>query len=115
MLVQKRMERVKGAVLALLADACQKCDQVGVISLRGTRTEVILEPTYSAGLVEKQLQPLSTGVWTPLAHALVVVYNMMQHLCQEEPKQTVLLVVLSDEKVNVQLPDSQGGDAWDQI
>jgi len=115
MSARQRMEAVKGAVLALLTDAYQQRDRVGVIAFRGLKAEVLLEPTRSVELAEKQLQRLPTGGRTPLAHALFVTNETIQRLCRHEPEQALLLIVLSDGKANVQLPDSpQGACAWDQ-
>lgn len=111
MSARKRMETVKGAVLALLTDAYQQRDRVGVIAFRGLKAEVLLEPTRSVELAEKQLQRLPTGGRTPLAHALDLTYNTVQRIRRHEPEQAILLIVLSDGKANVPLPDSQG-DAW---
>jgi len=115
MSARQRMEAVKGAVLALLTDAYQQRDRVGVIAFRGLKAEVLLEPTRSVELAEKQLQRLPTGGRTPLAHALFVTNETIQRLCRHEPEQALILIVLSDGKANVPLPDSPiGADSWVQ-
>lgn len=114
MSARKRMETVKGAVLALLTDAYQQRDRVGVIAFRGLRAEILLEPTRSVDLAEKQLQRLPTGGRTPLAHALFLTCETIHRLRRHEPEQAILLIILSDGKANVPLPDSQGGDPWSQ-
>lgn len=116
MSARKRMETVKGAVISLLMDAYQQRDKVGVIAFRGTKAEVLLEPTRSVELAEKQLQRLPTGGRTPLAHALVLTSDMIHRLRRSEPDQVLLLILLSDGKANVPLPtDShEMGDAWKQ-
>lgn len=124
MSARKRMESVKGAVLALLADAYQKRDRVGVISFRGTRADLLLEPTKSVELAERALQRLPTGGRTPLAHALMLAYDTIKRLDRQEPEQDMLLIVLSDGKANVPLPSSDssssqggggvGGESWVQ-
>jgi|Transcript_1299 magnesium chelatase subunit D len=113
------METVKGAVISLLMDAYQQRDKVGVIAFRGTKAEVLLEPTRSVELAEKQLQRLPTGGRTPLAHALSLTSDMIHRLQRHEPDQALLLIVLSDGKANVALPttdstDVDVGDAWKQ-
>ena len=114
MSARKRMETVKGAVLALLTDAYQQRDRVGVIAFRGVKAEVLLEPTKSVELAEKQLQRLPTGGRTPLAHALALTYNTIRRI-RNEPDQSILLIILSDGKANVPLPESEAGcDAWVQ-
>ena len=98
----------------MLADAYTKRDRVGIVTFRGTKAEVLLEPTCSVELAERELARLPTGGRTPLAHALVLSYDMIQRIWRQHPEQAVLLVVLSDGKANVTLPESSGGDAWGQ-
>lgn len=114
MAARQRMETVKGAVLALLTDAYQQRDRVGVIAFRGLKAEVLLEPTRSVELAEKQLQRLPTGGRTPLAHALLLTCNTIHRLRRHEPEQAILLIVLTDGKANVPLPDTEGEDSWAQ-
>jgi len=123
MSARQRMEAVKGAVLALLTDAYQQRDPVGVIAFRGVRAEVLLEPTQSVELAEKQLRRLPTGGRTPLAHALSLTHATVQRLYRHDPDQAILIVLLSDGKANVPLlPDSVsppdggdgGSDPWAQ-
>lgn len=113
MAARQRMEAVKGAVLALLTDAYQQRDRVGVIAFRGLTAEMVLQPTRSVELAEKQLQRLPTGGRTPLAHALSLTQETLHRLQREQPEQAMLLIVLSDGKANVPLPDSPG-DPWAQ-
>ena len=105
----KRMEAVKGSVLALLQDAYQKRDRVGVIAFRGVEAEVLLEPTRSIEFAEQAMENLPTGGRTPLAHALQVSLQIIQ----EQPIDIKpLLIILSDGKANV--PLAGGGDPWQQ-
>lgn len=114
MSARQRMETVKGAVLALLQDAYQQRDRVGVISFRGPKAEVLLEATNSVELAEKKLRRLPTGGRTPLAHALFLTHERLQRVLRQDPEQAVLLIILSDGKANVLLPEASGGDAWVQ-
>ncbi|KAA0993331.1 magnesium chelatase subunit D family protein [Dyadobacter aurulentus] len=105
----KRMEAVKGSVLALLQDAYQKRDRVGVIAFRGVEAEVLLEPTRSIEFAEETMKSLPTGGRTPLAHAMKVALELIQ----SQPVDTKpMLIVLSDGKANV--PLAGGGDPWQQ-
>ena len=113
MAARARMAAVKGAVLSLLTDAYQQRDRVGVIAFRGTDAELILAPTRSVELAEKQLQRLPTGGRTPLAHALVLAHETLHRVQHDHPEQAILLVLLSDGKANVPLSDT-GGDSWGQ-
>lgn len=115
MAARQRMEYVKGAVLALLTDAYQQRDRAGVITFRGLKAEILLEPTRSVELANKQLGRLPTGGRTPLASALSLSYDTIQKLRRYDPEQAILLIILSDGKANVPLPDSpQGCDCWSQ-
>lgn len=108
------MEAVKGAVLALLQDAYQQRDRVGVISFRGPKAEILLEATNSVELAEKKLNRLPTGGRTPLAHALVLAQDALRQVLLQNAEQAALLIILSDGKGNVPLPEAPIGDAWKQ-
>jgi magnesium chelatase subunit D len=110
----QRMEAVKGAVVALLRDAYQRRDEVGVIAFRGTEAKLLLPPTRSVDAAECQLRELPTGGRTPLAHALQLADDVLTRasgVSRGEP----LLIILSDGHANVGL-DGPGGrlDPWRQ-
>jgi magnesium chelatase subunit D len=108
----QRMEMVKATVLALLRDAYERRDEVGVIAFRGTQAELLLAPTRNVDTAERQLRDLPTGGRTPLAHALQVasdVLNRSSGADRPEP----LLIILSDGKANV--PIDGTGDPWGQV
>jgi len=107
MAAQRRMEAVKGAVLALLTDAYQRRDEVAVIAFRGASATLLLSPTRSVDLAEQGLRELPTGGRTPLPHALQLVLETL-----EKTQMPPLLVLLSDGKANVALGD--GGDPWQE-
>lgn len=109
MAAQRRMEAVKGAVLALLTDVYQRRDQVAVIAFRGETAELLLAPTRSVEQAEQGLRALPTGGRTPLPHALQLSLQLLQQAADDAPP---LLVLLSDGKANV--PLSTGGDAWQE-
>jgi magnesium chelatase subunit D len=107
MAAQRRMEAVKGAVLSLLTDAYQQRDEVSVISFRGESAQLLLSPTRSVDLAERNLRELPTGGRTPLPHALSVALETL-----EKTSMPPLLVLLSDGKANVALTD--GNDPWQE-
>ena len=107
----QRMEMVKGAVLALLRDAYERRDEVGVIAFRGSKAALLLSPTRSVDTAELQLRELPTGGRTPLAHALQVASDVLNQNSGPSRPQP-LLIVLSDGKANVPLDGT--GDAWEQ-
>ena len=100
----RRMEAVKGATLALLEDAYRMRDQICVIAFRGAEAELLLPPTRSLQLANQAMQNLPTGGRTPLAHGL----NMALQVaiaCRKKAQFEPLLVVLTDGKGNVSLPN----------
>jgi len=107
MAAQRRMEAVKGAVLALLTDVYQRRDQVAVIGFRGDKASLLLAPTRSVDLAEQGLRELPTGGRTPLPHALQLALQTLERSAGVAPP---LLVLLSDGKGNVALEN--GGDPW---
>jgi magnesium chelatase subunit D len=111
MAAQRRMEAVKGAVLALLTDTYQRRDQVAVISFRGAQATILLTPTRSVDLAEQRMRELSTGGRTPLPHALQLTLEILGKNTGANSLQP-LLVLLSDGKANVAL--DVDGDPWNE-
>jgi magnesium chelatase subunit D len=107
MAAQRRMEAVKGTVLALLTDAYQRRDEVAVISFRGQSAQLLLAPTRSVDRAEQGLSQLPTGGRTPLPHALQLALETLERGTHSAPP---LLVLLTDGKANVAL--AEGGDPW---
>ena len=97
---KERMKMVKGAVLALLREAYQKRDRVGLIAFRRTSAETLLPMTRSVELAEKALRSLPTGGKTPLAEGLAAALKMMDELSRKEGAETVLVLV-TDGRTNV--------------
>lgn len=65
-----RIEAAKGAALGMLADAYQRRDRVALISMRGERADVVLQPTASGEIARVRLTDLPVGGTTPLAEGL---------------------------------------------
>ncbi|RSZ59746.1 magnesium chelatase subunit D family protein [Massilia atriviolacea] len=107
MAAQRRMEAVKGAVLALLTDAYQRRDTVAVIAFRGQSAQLLLAPTGSVERAEQGLSELPTGGRTPLPHALHLALDTLDKSAHRAP---ALMVLLTDGKANV--PLAADGDAW---
>ncbi|PHV05272.1 magnesium chelatase [Janthinobacterium sp. BJB412] len=107
MAAQRRMEAVKGTVLALLTDAYQRRDEVAVISFRGQSAQLLLAPTRSVERAEQGLSQLPTGGRTPLPHAMQLALETLERGADHAPP---LLVLLTDGKANVAL--AEGGDPW---
>ena len=109
MAAQRRMEAVKGAVLALLTDAYQQRDEVAVIAFRGDTAQLLLAPTRSIDLAQRDLAALPTGGRTPLPHALQLSLELLARR-NGGASLPPLLMILTDGKANVAL--AADGDPW---
>jgi magnesium chelatase subunit D len=97
---RKRMVAVKGAILSLLLDAYQKRDRVGLIAFRGSGAKLLVPPTNSVELAERQLRQLPTGGQTPLAAGLNLADQVLTNYLQRDAALTPLLVLISDGRAN---------------
>ncbi len=97
---RKRMGAVKGAVLALLNDAYQKRDTVGIIAFRDKGAQIMLPFTRSVDLAQKRLRTLATGGKTPLAAGLTAAGAMLHANAIRCPDAAQLLVLVSDGRAN---------------
>ena len=104
---RERMRTVKGAILALLHEAYQKRDRVGLIAFRRDCAETLLPMTRSVELAEKQLRDLPTGGRTPLAEGLAHAWKTVRELERRGAEKTVLILI-TDGRTN---PVRNGDDA----
>ena len=104
---RERMRTVKGAILALLQEAYQKRDRVGLIAFRRERAETLLPMTRSVELAEKLLRDLPTGGRTPLAEGIAHAWKTVRELEHRGAEKTVLILI-TDGRTN---PVRNGGDA----
>jgi len=103
MAARRRMVAVKGAVMALLLDAYQKRDEVGLVAFRGRDARLVLPPTASVELAARALRALPTGGRTPLAHALALCETVLARARLGDAERTPWLVLVSDGRPNVAL------------
>ena len=97
---RQRMGAVKGAIFALLKDAYQKRDRVGMIAFRRKSAEVLLPITRSVDLAQRSLESLPTGGRTPLAEGLHTAYRLLQGLGKKEREMRPILVLVTDGRAN---------------
>ena len=97
------MTETKGAILALLMEAYQKRDKVGLVAFKGTDADVLLPPTNSIEIAKKLLEELPTGGKTPLGQGLVVAYQLITAQLRQDPSLLPLMVVITDGRANVGL------------
>ncbi len=98
---QQRMRAVKGAAAGLLESSVDNKDEVAVISFRGSKAEVVLEPCRDADAALRVLEFLPTGGRTPLAHALELASSLVNVAS--------ILILLTDGRANVPLTSA---DPW---
>jgi magnesium chelatase subunit D len=97
------MRAVKGTVAALLESSVDTKDEVAVISFRGAKAEIVLEPSGDVEAARRVLEFLPTGGRTPLAHALELARSLVSP--------SSLVVLVTDGRANVSLA---GGDPWEE-
>ena len=96
-----RMKAAKGAVLALLTKARLRRHRIAMVAFRDKSARVVLPPTTSLALAQRQLTSLPTGGATPFAHGLVRAWQMIKTERLKDPAIKPLMVVLSDGEANV--------------
>jgi magnesium chelatase subunit D len=95
------MNAVAGAVVALLRDAYQRRDKVGVVTFRGPGATVTLPPTTSVHTAHHRLADLRTGGRTPLADGLRTARRVLRAERVRDPRRRGLLIVLTDGRATV--------------
>jgi magnesium chelatase subunit D len=96
-----RMKAAKGAALALLTKARLRRHRIAMVEFRGQSAQIVLPPTSSLALAQRQLNSLPTGGATPLAHGLMTAWQMIRTERLKNPTIKPLMVVLSDGEANV--------------
>jgi magnesium chelatase subunit D len=105
------MAKAKAIVLALLADAYQKRDRVGLLAFRGTEARLVLPFTTSVEQAQKRLRTIPTGGKSPLALALARAVELFTRETRKNPGRTPVLVLLTDGKANISM---EGRDPFDE-
>lgn len=100
---QQRMVAVKGAILALLKDAYQKRDEVGMVSFRKDAADVTLPMTRSVLLASRKLEELPTGGRTPLVHGLVKGCEVLMNDASPRSGCDPVMIILTDGRANVSM------------
>lgn len=96
MAAKDRLAAVTGAVHSMLSDAYQRRDKVAVISVRGSKPELVLPPTSSIDVAHRRLQDVPTGGKTPLPEGLAMAEDLIKREALKEPGRRAILMVLSD-------------------
>ncbi|MCX6464950.1 MAG: VWA domain-containing protein, partial [Pseudonocardiales bacterium] len=101
MAARARMAAVAGAVLALLRDAYQRRDKVGLVAFRGRDAQLVLPPTSSVPAAQVRLAAMRTGGRTPLAAGLLRARDVLRVERLRDPRRRPLLVLLTDGRATV--------------
>jgi magnesium chelatase subunit D len=105
MQAEERMAAAKGAVLALLVDAYQRRDRVGLVAFRGERAELVLPLTRSVELARMRLAEVPSGGATPLTEGLALAHEVLTRELRRDPDVVPWVVLLSDGHANVSQGD----------
>jgi magnesium chelatase subunit D len=101
MAADERMHAVKMAILALLRDAYQCRDRVGLVSFQRDYAKVLLPLTSSVEMAQQRLQSMPTGGKTPLARGMLTGYEVVAQARWREPEIIPMLVLITDAQANV--------------
>jgi magnesium chelatase subunit D len=96
---RRRLARVKGALLALLADAYAGRDRVAVIAFRDSGAELLLAPGLPIERAAAAIRALPTGGRTPLAAGLDEAARLILREALREPDRRAVAIVLTDGRV----------------
>lgn len=103
---RKRLEASREAALALLMEAYQNRDRVGLVVFKDDAAQLVMSPTSSAALAGRMLAELSPGGTTPLSHGLSLAREVLERELGRKPQPRAVLVLLSDGGGNVTMGSS---------
>ncbi len=103
MAVAERMAATKGAIFALLTDAYQHRDRVGLIVFQKNKATLVLPPTHSVDLASRALRHIPIGGKTPLSAGLALAYEVVRREKISHPDVRPLLIILTDGAANVSM------------
>jgi magnesium chelatase subunit D len=96
---RRRLARVKGALLALLADAYARRDRVALVAFRDSAAELLLAPGAPVERAAAAIRALPTGGRTPLAAGLDSAAQVVRREALREPGRRAIAIVLTDGRV----------------
>jgi magnesium chelatase subunit D len=96
---RRRLARVKGALIALLADAYARRDRVAVVAFRDSAAELLLAPGAPIERAAAAIRALPTGGRTPLAAGLDAATRLIRREALREPDRRAIAIVLTDGRV----------------
>ncbi len=105
-----RMAQAKGAMTRLLQEAYLHRDKVALISFRGSRAEVLLQPTRSVELAKRLVDAIPSGGATPVAAALIKALELTR-IARARGCGRATLLLFTDGRANVALTASEDREA----
>lgn len=100
MAAQKRLARVKGALLDTLRDSYARRDRVAVIAFHGPAAHVIAAPGTPLEQAAAAVRALPAGGRTPLAEGLDAAADVIHRERVRDPSRRALAVVLTDGRIS---------------
>ena len=97
---QRRLARVKGALLELLRDAYARRDRVALVAFRDRAAEVVITPGTPLERAAETIRTLPAGGRTPLAAGLHAAEQLIRTEALREPGRRAIAVVLTDGRVH---------------
>ena len=104
----QRLSEAKGALEELLSQCYIRRDEVAMLSMRGSKVDIVLPPTRSLVRAKRNLATLPGGGGTPFALGLRSANEMASS--SERKGLTPIIVIMTDGKANVNL-NGVGGRA----
>jgi magnesium chelatase subunit D len=100
---EQRLLATQGAILALLVDAYQRRDRVGLLAFRETFAETILTPTNSVEKAKRAFERIAIGGTTPLSAGLLAAATLIDGALRRDPALRPLLILITDGMPNIAL------------
>jgi magnesium chelatase subunit D len=97
-----RINQAKGALAQLLQKAYVHRDKIALISLRGTKAELMLPPSQSVERAKRAVDSMPVGGGTPIAAGLLTAFDLAKRARKAGVKQTAILI-FTDGRANVGL------------
>jgi magnesium chelatase subunit D len=96
---QRRLARVKGALLELLRDAYARRDRVAIVAFRDGDAHLLVAPGTPLERAAAAARELPAGGRTPLAAGLEAAASLLRREAVREPSRRAVAVVLTDGRV----------------
>jgi magnesium chelatase subunit D len=96
---QRRLARVKGALLGVLRDAYARRDRIAIVAFRDDAAHLVVAPGAPLERAAAAVRDLPTGGRTPLAAGLETAERVIRREAIRDPRRRAVAVVLTDGRV----------------